>query len=381
MNQLGIGISVTVFSKAAGWPENLATLLNSIEGVNASVSTNEGSLGNIVFFDESYSGVEKIIEKVDRNARAVFIVTASDTTIPEVLSKDLVDDVLVLPIRPVEVVGKLKFFQQVMMWSEVSDLNTSFRGIIEQLKDDLELATRLQKARMPNRFAGLKGVGVQSKYMAGVRTGGDYFDLVPSADQSQLSMILSDSSSYGLSSSVLTVIIKIAMNIASERGIDTEAMVKNIINEVALTLGEKDKLSLFFGVLNRARLELSYINFGHQSLFYIPKDGSIATLDCQGAAISQGSDFKNLPKPALLGCMPDDRLLVVSDGVVEELGDNNKIINIAEKFRNAPGSDLVNELVFQIKNKVSQRKKTFPAQDCSVSVLEIPTNVVKLKRV
>src|SRR5579885_535062 len=196
------------------------------------ISADADPPGQIVFVDGSMSSLDDAIDSVDRRGRAVFLMVSEKELAPGALLEARVDDVLVHPFRPLEVQSKLRHYQQILMWDEVSRLNASFTEVIQELHEDLKLAERLQKSRLPQRFPDMKGMKVASRYAAGARSGGDHFDLAESKDGNTLSMVLTDSSSYGLSSAVLGALMRVANRISTEQARSSLSTVTQIREEI-----------------------------------------------------------------------------------------------------------------------------------------------------
>ena len=75
------------------------------------------------------------------------------------------------------------------MWKHVMTINDSVTETLQSLHDDLQMAERLQKAKLPKRFPSIKGFQISSRYLAGMRSGGDHFDLAESKDKAKLSLV------------------------------------------------------------------------------------------------------------------------------------------------------------------------------------------------
>ena len=78
-----------------------------------------------------------------------------------------------------------------------------------------------------------------------MKAGGDHFDLAESKDGQQLSLLLSDSSSYGLSSAVLSTVMRVMVRLSSEESRSAVETVGRIQEEFKATLTEKDGFRFF----------------------------------------------------------------------------------------------------------------------------------------
>jgi hypothetical protein len=361
----------------SAWVEKLKAVTRGLAETKVDGASSGGTLGQIVFVDAAMKGLDDALDGIDRAGRAVFAIVSEGDDIPAALIEEKVDDVLVHPFRPLEVLSKLRHYQQILMWEEVGRVNSSFAGLIEQLHEDLQLAERLQKTLLPARFPELKGFNVKSRYLAGLKAGGDHFDVAESGDGNLLSVVLSDSSSYGLSSAVLSVLMRVAMKLSAEEARSCLDTVARIRDELLVTLGERDRLSLFYGVVSRKDFKLRYSNLGTTCAFYAPPGQGFRELAAQGEPISRSGAPLGRGESELV-LEPDGRLALISDGFVEAAGGPGATSKMLDRFRKQDAADILNELVFRVKEKFTE-PDDLPAQDCTAIVMDVSSKVLRLK--
>jgi len=287
-----------------------------------------------------------------------------------------VDDVVVRPFRALEILSKIRNAQQILMWDEVNQINASFSEMIEQLRGDLKLAERLQKSKLPQRFPDLRGFKTTHRYMAGIRPGGDHFEVIESKDGQQLSMILSDSSSYGLSSTVLSTLMSVMMRLSAEESRSCPDTVRRIQSEITATLTERDQLSLFYGIISRKDYRLRFLNLGDAGVFYAPKGGEFSELPVQGSAITAKSGLISAQESTIT-LEPQGRLALISDGFIEAAGGPEMLCEILNEFRDKEAADSVNELVFKVKNHLTE-EDDLPPQDCTAVIFDLDARLIRL---
>ncbi|OFZ56416.1 MAG: hypothetical protein A2428_15710 [Bdellovibrionales bacterium RIFOXYC1_FULL_54_43] len=330
--------------------------------------------GQILFLDSQVP--ISALDSIDRAGRAVFLILPEGVPVPSAFGDGKFDDVLVRPFRPAEVISKIFRYQQILMWDEVSRLNASFSELLTRLKDDVQLAERLQRGKLPIRFPDIKGFKVTSRYLAGMRAGGDHFDLAESTDKNVISMVLSDSSSYGLSSAVLSVLMRVAMKLSSDEARSSLETVRKIRQELLLTLSEKDRLSLFYGVVSRKDYVLRYVNFGSSCAFYAPPQGLFQALPSSGESISRASEHEIEGQlETVLG--PGGRLALLSDGFVEGAGGSIAALELLNGYREREAVEAVNELTFRIKSKFTE-EDDMPSQDCTAAIFDLDSRLMRL---
>jgi serine phosphatase RsbU (regulator of sigma subunit) len=189
-------------------------------------------------------------------------------------------------------------------------------------------------------------------------------------------MVLTDSSSYGLSSAVLGALVRVANRISTEQLRSSTETVNRIREELLATLKEKDKLSMFYGVLSRKDYKLRYLNLGTSCGFYCGDGKHFESLPAQGGPITRASgDLK--PREAELTLEPGSRLVLISDGFVEALQGPERVKELLEKFRSKEPTDSLNELIFKLKASY-QGEDDVPPQDCTGVVLDLDARLLRL---
>ncbi len=381
-------MEMTVFSpdliKEEDWTRQIRSALQSWVDADVKAGSKTEHLGQVVFVDgtdhlsgfaHSQKMIDDIFSKHERRGRVLFLVVDEDIKdFPRPLLERKVDDVILRPFRPLELLSKIQNYEQHLLWAEVTQMNASFADILGHLQFDLELAERLQKAKVPKRLSGVKGVDVSHRYLVGTRSGGDYFDLAEAQDHSSLSMVLSNSSSYGLCNAILSVLMRVCIKVSADQlghvGATTE-VVKKMYQEILLTLAEKDFFSIFFGTLNRKDWLLRFTFLGEGSLFYAPPGQSFQYYPPLGQVISRSShdlDWEEFQ----IQLQPKGRLLLFSGGATELLGGIEGISLLLENKREKQLEDILNESSFQIKSKISE--DDLPSRDCTALALEVLGN-------
>ncbi len=372
------GIKITILAgdsrREKFWKQeiekSLGTSVLEHSSLNVVGGIEDTSAGEMIFVDAETPDLISVLQQIDRAGRAVYLIV--DQGREELVTEsvfELVDDILIQPFRPLDLVSKLRHHRQVVMWQQLSALNVSFSETILALKDDLQLAESLQKAKLPIRFKDLKGFKAAHRYLAGLKSGGDHFDLADSKDGSQLSLLLSDSSSYGLSSAVLSVLMKVVMKLSIEDARSCSETVKKIYDELTMTLSEKDQLSLFYGIISRKDLKLRYVNFGSSCAFVAQANGQFKMIVSSARALNKAHGMPEVSEQEIK-LAPGDRLALISDGFVDAAGGVEETCRLLDQHRSREAVDALNELVYQVKSKFAE-PDDLPEQDCTGVIFDI----------
>src|SRR5690606_13397369 len=94
-------------------------------------------------------GLRELLTGMERRGRALFVVQKEGERVSAVVQEGVADDVLVRPFRALEVHSKLRLYQRLLMWNEVSRISDSFAEVVRRFQDDVKLVERLQKAKLP----------------------------------------------------------------------------------------------------------------------------------------------------------------------------------------------------------------------------------------
>lgn len=357
------------------WLSELTHLVSTSPDLEVCGRDLESPSGQILLIDGSDESAEELIHSFQQNrkGRALLLVVDDHVTqLPHLLHSHQVDDVLVYPFRFLEVLSKFKYHEKLILWQEVVRVNSSLSEVLEYFQDDLSLAERLQKAQVPKRFPAIQGFKIANRYLAGMRSGGDYFDLAESKDQNHLSLMMTHASSYGLCSSVVSILmraaLKLTLNQLDEEGV-TSVIVQKISDEISLTLGEKDSLTLFFGNLVRKERVFRYTHCGDLLFFYAPPGKGFQIRQAQGARIY----FKHSLSGVVEESFPvaeGGRMVLLSAGFVESVrGGQEALIQILDQLRKQDVEEVFNEIIYQVKSQWGDLD--MPARDCSGLIFDI----------
>jgi serine phosphatase RsbU (regulator of sigma subunit) len=379
----GLGLKARV---VAGGSTEASRLAREIEAaLNDWIRLEVGSDGTpeagdsqVVFVDARLQDLDARLARIDRSqGQAVFLVVDEGGGVPAALVEGRADDVLVRPFRSIEVLSKLRYYHQLQAHRESLELNAAYAGLIDRMREDLQLAERIQKLKLPRRFPEVRGFRVTSRYLAGERSGGDYIDLAETRDGQSFAMVMTDASSYRVSSAVLDAISRRMSNLPTDEVRSCVTAARRIRDGVLAHLGERDHLSLFYGVLSRKDYRLRFVNLGGARVFYAkPGDSFAEVVSGRGDPIVRAIGVRT-ENEGEVTLEPEGRLALVSDGFVETAGGPAEVLKILDQHRSADAADSLNELAFRAKRSVTE-PEGLPAQDCTAVVFDVDSRVIRL---
>ena len=361
--------------KEQKWVDELRRLLVNVPGFLVSTGEILDPKGQLILVDGEQPYSDSLVSALQRSrkGRVILLVMREDVSdVPELVHSHQVDDLVVYPFRLLEVVSKVKLYEQLILWQELIQVNASLAEVLEYFKEDLSLAERLHQAQVPKRFPVIDGFRVANRYLAGMRSGGDYFDLAESKDHNHLSLMMTHSSSYGLCSSVVSILmraaLKLTVNELSEPGV-TAQVVRQISDEIALTLGEKDSLTLFFGNILKKERVFRYTHCGDVLFFYAARGQSFELKKAQSARIHLKKSLSAVSEESF-AIEEGGRIVLFSAGFIESVkGGQGALVQILDSLRDQNIEAVLNEVVYQVKSQWGDEQ--MPGRDCSALVFEI----------
>lgn len=320
----------------------------------------------------------------DPSIRATFVVYCEESdAFPNSYALGLADDLLVLPARALELGRLVKMHELLAALREAEESSRGIPALVRQLQEDIMLAEKIQRRLIKDKFPPIGGLAIKSKYICGLKSGGDYFDIFEFPDGVHAGILLTDASSYSLSAAVLGALMQFSVHVGAEELENPSMIVRSLIGKIREEMKEKDKLSMFYGVLNRKTYHLKFVDFG--GVFALQRSSSgLLKWGTKGdrAPFTKGQE---VPEARELALEPGDRLLVTSDGWADAIGDSSTAVMESLFAQEREPQDLINELGFRLKRGLSKNideddDAPMPPQDCSVLFFEVAKNVLRLAR-
>lgn len=337
----------------------------------------EGVESDWCFVASDWPAFKKTVKRLRGRSHYITHVVSDRDEVPSEFLTGEIDGVTSEPYSDMELLTQLKAFQTAMQWQELSRVHQDMETSLGELQKDLAIAERLQQKRFPSRLPEVKGFDVVSRYLVGQRSGGDHFDLIKGKDHNGFSFYLTDASSYGLSSFVMGAMMRVAATVADGHTIQSAEVLERVSRELIGGLGEEDHLSVLYGIYRAQDRTLNYVSLGSSLLYVIRSDGKLDRLPTQGKPLQTSSGWTDVAGEEVQ-FFPEDRLLIVSDGILEGLGSRARFEKWVQANAELPPKKMVTEILFGIKERLED--EGFPPQDCSIMILGMRSNVLPLRK-
>lgn len=193
------------------------------------------------------------------------------------------------------------------------------------LEAELASAGEMQRCILPQRSARIGAFEYTGESRPGRYLGGDFFNVIPLGDD-KLAVALGDVSGKGVAASVLMTTAQGFLHASlSEHGGDVARAVTELNRFIYPRRPEGKFITLWAGVIDASKRMLHYVDAGHGYALLSPAPNQpFALLEgAGGVPVGVAEDWAYAADSIAFG--HDARLIVVSDGIIEQFGTGEKL--------------------------------------------------------
>jgi sigma-B regulation protein RsbU (phosphoserine phosphatase) len=183
---------------------------------------------------------------------------------------------------------------------------------LNQIRDELEVARRIQLSILPPDFPSSGKFSVAARYVPMTSVAGDFYDFVL-ADESRAGLLIADVSGHGVPAALIASMVKLAAT--SQRGqADDPAALLSGMNSALRGNTQNQFVTAAYVYLDAEAGELRYSAAGHPPMLLLRDDAVIEI--AENGLILAAFDFAAY-ESATHALRPKDRLLLYTDGIIE----------------------------------------------------------------
>ena len=232
----------------------------------------------------------------------------------------------------------------------------------EGVKKEMVLASEMQNMLLPSNFPVNEHIAISAFYQSHQEVGGDYYDVMW-LDDNRVAFCIADVSGKGVSAAILMSNFQANVRVLAKHSKTLEDLVLSLNKKVLETANGERFITLFIGLYDSNKRELTYINCGHNPPILKQKN-KIELLDkgCPGLGM-----LDELPKPntGKIKIHKDALLVCYTDGLVEVENKNQEDFgseNVAKIIQHHVGLD-TDKLNTELILSLNQFKKNQPFVD------------------
>ncbi|MDR1796065.1 MAG: SpoIIE family protein phosphatase [Clostridiales Family XIII bacterium] len=237
--------------------------------------------------------------------------------------------------------------------SENRLLRENLLAELAKVREETNTAKRIQRSILPADGVYWEALAVNSLYLPADDLGGDFFDVLRVTEDEFL-LYVADVSGHGIRASLLTVFMqeRVRANAALASG-GVNHLLGRLVNEfTALEIDGSIYVTMVVCLYDRGERTLSVANAGHNCAPLIVRDnGRSESVQVRGMPISVITEEDAFEEEIVI-MKPGDRLLLYTDGIVEEMDTLTKktfgpegVRETAERLHAYDGKFLVHAIV------------------------------------
>ena len=217
------------------------------------------------------------------------------------------------------------------------------------LQRELEIAAEVQRKLLPEAGANWPGIEVAALCRPAKSVGGDFYDLLELPGE-RFGLTLGDVSGKGFPAAVMMASIHTLLrNLLLHNPANLARMFEELNETIHRSSSAERYSTLFCGVLNPERSELTYVNAGHIPPFVVRSGGRIERAGETDVPVGllPGSPYRQHS----VQIAPGDLIVCVSDGIIEaqnpegELWDSSQAEDILRNCMHLPVPEILDQLV------------------------------------
>lgn len=183
-----------------------------------------------------------------------------------------------------------------------------------RVRDELEVARKLQSDLLPDIAPQIDGWDFAHSYRTANEVGGDYYDFQPLPD-GRVALLMGDASGHGIAAGLLMAISNATLKTAIDLDPDPQAVAKLLNSALCRTGDRRAFMTLFYGLLEPATGNLSYVCAGHPFPFLRRAGGEIIELGSGTLPLGMRSQLDLPQNQVTIG--PGDLIVLFTDGLPE----------------------------------------------------------------
>jgi phosphoserine phosphatase RsbU/P len=239
-----------------------------------------------------------------------------------------------------------------------ADLRTSIDNLRrttaekERYTKELEIAKEIQDTFLPESTPAIPGIGIAAATIPAMEIGGDFYDFIP-AGKDRWGIAMADVSGKGISAALFMALSRTLLHVSGSTAGDPTAAIRQANRWIYEDGRSSMFVTVFYGVLDAAAMQFSYVNAGHNPPLLV-RDGGVQELgNSRGIALGVVPDVS--VAATTLDLRPGDILVLYTDGITEAFNDldeafgEERLRDYVQAGRAMPARDILDGLVAEIR--------------------------------
>ncbi len=191
-----------------------------------------------------------------------------------------------------------------------------------RMERELQLARDVQASLLPRSTPNISGWQFAAWWKPAREVAGDYYDFIFGED-GRIGLVIADVTDKGMPAALFMALTRSVIRASSARRTSAAECINDANRLICADSLNGMFVTLFYGQLDPASGELTYVNAGHNPPFvFSVSSGKVTTLRPTGAALGVEESF--VLKQKVLTLDPGDTILLFTDGASEAMDKNEQ---------------------------------------------------------
>jgi phosphoserine phosphatase RsbU/P len=265
---------------------------------------------------------------------------------------------------------------------ELGAMAENFNKMVDVLRErsriqqSLNMAMEVQQNLLPKTLPRIRGIDMAGACSYCDETGGDYFDIyVPDiSGPDKFSVVVGDVSDHGVPSALVMTTARALLRMRLSMSGSPAQVISDVNRQLSRDVEDSGQfMTLFYGELDRALLQLRWVNAGHDPAFiFDAHTGQFRELKGKGMALGVFDDAGY--DQSEIGVLPGQALIIGTDGIWEthnpegEMFGKNRLKDIIRDHADTSAAEIVQNIMSALEQFRKPLKKE---DDITLVVIKI----------
>lgn len=235
------------------------------------------------------------------------------------------DDYLSKPAEELELVARIRSASRIKQYQdEQKAANQKLQEAYDQKVRELEQARITQSTILPNSFPEIPGLKIASKYIPMEEIGGDFYDVVLTANQ-QVGFLVADVTGHGVPAALISFMASSLFKSFHQEN-ESPAKTLEAINDFLYDKIEDGKfVTAWYGLFNPETASFNFASAGHPPGYLIrPSSREVIPITGKGLFLGPFSQELNKIEEKEIQIQVGDRIILYTDAILEAMDANEK---------------------------------------------------------
>ena len=193
---------------------------------------------------------------------------------------------------------------------------------LERKKQELEIASDIQKSFLPEYVPRIKGVELSASNLSALEVGGDFYDFIP-ITENQWGLLIADVSGKGVPAALFMALSRTLIHSSTMQNPSVANSIKEANKLILANSRSGEFVTVFYGIFDSKQMTFRYVNAGHNPPILLNESSKeIILLRARGIALGaiENIELQEVETKLAQG----DEIVLYTDGVTEAVNEKSE---------------------------------------------------------